>query len=99
MNLTEYDLGLKDLVLFAEPKSRSHSLFLLSAMEEEQICALGIRGKALSQLIKTMRHGLIDYHVEKWLPCCPKEMLRICNLNTRKRSAPKGQSEMGEYAF
>ena len=92
-------LGLKDEVPFAEPKSRSQSLFLLSAVEEEQICALGIRGKALSQLIKTMRHGLIDYHVEKWLPCCPKEILRIRNLNTRKRSAPRGKSEMGECAF
>ena len=92
-------LGLKDEVPFAEPKSRSQRLFLLSAVEEEQICALGIRGKALSQLIKTMRHGLIDYHVEKWLPCCPKEILRIRNLNTRKRSAPRGKSEMGECAF
>ena len=92
-------MNLKDRVPFAEPENRAQSLFLLSTVEEEQLRAIGIRGKALSRLLKTMRHGLIDYHVEKWLPCCPKEILRIRNLNTRKRSAPKGQSEMGEDAF
>ena len=92
-------MNLKDRVPFVEPENRAQSLFLLSTVEEEQLRAIGIRGKALSRLLKTMRHGLIDYHVEKWLPCCPKEILRIRNLNTRKRSAPKGQSEMGEDAF
>ena len=92
-------MNLEDRVPFVEPENRAQSLFLLSTVEEEQLRAIGIRGKALSRLLKTMRHGLIDYHVEKWLPCCPKEILRIRNLNTRKRSAPKGQSEMGEDAF
>ena len=84
---------------FCKPENRAQSLFLLSTVEEEQLRAIGIRGKVLFRLLKTMRHGLIDCHVEKWLPCCPKEILRIRNLNTCKRSAPKGQSEMGEDAF
>ena len=92
-------MNLSPTAPFSYPTTRAESLYLLSSKQKAYLRNFGIRGKALNRLLVSMRHGLIDFMIEKWLSCCPKKKAYIRRTNTLKNSKPKGRKDGGDDVF
>jgi hypothetical protein len=81
---------------FSVPENRAQSIFLLTTEEEECFKRSGIRGKSLKIFLKAMRHGLVDFMLKKWIPCCPEKAQRVRRLHTKKPFAPNNRANKGD---
>lgn len=88
-------MGIGSCIPFSFPDTRAQSIFLLTAEEEKLFAKCGITGKELSRLMRTMRRGMLDFMLSKWLPRCPDKIQRIRRIHTKKAFAPKGRAHDG----
>ena len=102
LHLDEFDriwMARRTRVPFSYPENRAQLVFLLTASEEERFEVLGVRGKALKGFLQLMRRSLPLFLLDKWLPQCPKEVVRIRRLHTKRCAAPNDSANDGDPVF